>query len=80
MTHRTAALGTALALATTTLAQVATTSPTAATDARHGAPSRSALALSRLSADPSGPVRVTRTMLGTTRCTALTRRRRRAMG
>ena len=60
MTHRTAALGTALALATTTLAQVATTSPTAATDARHGAPSRSALALSRLSADSSGPVRVTR--------------------
>ncbi len=59
MTHRTAALGIVLALATTTLAQVAA-SPTAATDARRGAPSRSALALSRLSAESIGPLRVTR--------------------
>ena len=60
MTHRTAALGVALALAATTLAQVASTAPTDAARAGQVTPSRGDQALTRLAAESTGPVTVTR--------------------
>jgi Zn-dependent metalloprotease len=65
VTRTTAAVGAALALTTTTLAQVATAPPTGAADTRGAARAivvtpRGDRALARLSADARGPVRVTR--------------------
>ncbi len=60
MTHRTAALGVALALAATTLTQAASTAPTDAARAGHVTLSRADQALTRLAAESTGPVRVTR--------------------
>ncbi len=57
---RTAALGVALALAATTLAQAASTAPTDAARAGHATASRGDQALTRLAAESAGPVRVTR--------------------
>ncbi len=60
MTHRTGSLGFALALAVTTLAQVAPSPPTDAARASHVEPSRGDQALTRLAAESAGPVRVSR--------------------
>jgi Zn-dependent metalloprotease len=60
VTHRKAALGIALTLAATTLAQVASTGPTDAARAARVAPSRADQALNRLAAESVGPVTVTR--------------------
>ena len=60
MTHRTAALGAALALTAATLTQAATTAPTDAARPGRTTASLGAQALTRLAAESAGPVRVTR--------------------
>ena len=60
MIHRSAALGVALVLGATTLAQAASTAPTDAARAGHATASRGDQALTRLTAESAGPVRVTR--------------------